>query len=89
MILANIRGSTRNVIDTDSDSPLLPEVELSINRKSTRFSNQNAASPSSLEKVGTSSQLVTAFISILNLQLLFWREELRESHSKRTHCDSI
>ena len=54
---ANIRGSIRNVMVTDSESSLAAATADSINRKSGRFSDQNSASADSLSNIGTSSQL--------------------------------
>ena len=54
---ANMRGSIRNVMVTDSDVSALPETAVSMSRTPGRFSAQNAASAASLSKIGTSSQL--------------------------------
>ena len=54
---ANMRGSIRSVMVTDSDVSALPETAVSINRTPGRFSAQNVASATSLSNSGTSSQL--------------------------------
>src|SRR5258705_7832135 len=67
----------RKVIVTDSDISLLTASAASINRTSTRFSIQNAASASSLSNIGTSSQLATEFmIKIRVPQLLLTIQRL-------------
>src|SRR5262245_61785466 len=59
-----MRGSMRSVMVIDSETSELAATVASMRRRSRRFSAQNAASASSLSKSGTSSQFVTAFISL-------------------------
>src|SRR6185295_17480715 len=61
---ASIRGSIRKVMVTDSDSSEPAATAASISRKSSRFSAQNADSPSSLSKSGTSSQVLITFMTL-------------------------
>ena len=60
---ANMRGSIRNVMVTDSETSLVPATATSINRKSGRVSDQKSDSDFSLSNIGTSSQL--AMVRIL------------------------
>ena len=56
---------------TDSETSVLPDTAVSINRKSGRFSDQKSASDFSLSKIGTSSQFAIVRIFRLLIKPVF------------------
>src|SRR6476620_2753144 len=65
---ANMRGSIRKVMVTDSEnSPFPPATAFSIKRTSGLFSAQKPASAASLSKIGTSSHLAIERIVLVTL----------------------
>src|SRR5687768_2151033 len=97
LIRANIRGSIRNEIVTDSFASVATATDVSINRTPTLFSLQKVASASSLSKSGTSSQLVICGILLrqrliqlfLIKKLLLGSEKPGANHSDLTPIGPI